>query len=116
MAFVTDSNRPQPLWEPPPTACLNAFGAQKGFPLQRLLRRHHFDWTNGRNPPPCPISQAPPSTTPSIWQISHQRANETAWTPSECKLFLSKFRQYGKHFRGIAEHLPRYGLACSPPN
>ena len=22
MAFVTDSNRPQPLWQPPPTACL----------------------------------------------------------------------------------------------
>ena len=24
MAFVTDSNRPQPLWQPPPTACLTA--------------------------------------------------------------------------------------------
>ena len=27
MAFVTDSNRPQPLWQPPPTACLTASGA-----------------------------------------------------------------------------------------
>ena len=26
-AFVTDSNRPQPLWQPPPTACLTASGA-----------------------------------------------------------------------------------------
>ena len=26
-AFVTDSNRPQPLWQPPPTACPNASGA-----------------------------------------------------------------------------------------
>ena len=26
MAFVTDSNRPQPLWQPPPTACLTAYG------------------------------------------------------------------------------------------
>ena len=24
MVFVTDSNRPQPLWQPPPTACLTA--------------------------------------------------------------------------------------------
>ena len=24
LAFVTDSNRPQPLWQPPPTACLTA--------------------------------------------------------------------------------------------
>ena len=27
MAFVTDSNRPKPLWQPPPTACLTASGA-----------------------------------------------------------------------------------------
>ena len=27
MAFVTDSNRPQPLRQPPPTACLTASGA-----------------------------------------------------------------------------------------
>ena len=27
MAFVTDSDRPQPLWQPPPTACLTASGA-----------------------------------------------------------------------------------------
>ena len=27
MAFATDSNRPQPLWQPPPTACLTASGA-----------------------------------------------------------------------------------------
>ena len=27
MAFVTDSNRPQPLWQPPPTACLRVCGA-----------------------------------------------------------------------------------------
>ena len=27
MGFVTDSNRPKPLWQPPPTACLTASGA-----------------------------------------------------------------------------------------
>ena len=30
MAFVTDSNRPQPLRQPPPTACLTASGAASG--------------------------------------------------------------------------------------
>ena len=32
MAFVTDSNRPQPLWQPPPTACLTAPGATSEAP------------------------------------------------------------------------------------
>ena len=32
MAFVTDSNRPQPLWRPPPTACLTASGAPSEIP------------------------------------------------------------------------------------
>ena len=31
-AFVTDSNRPQPLWQPPPTACLTASGAASEAP------------------------------------------------------------------------------------
>ena len=34
-AFVTDSNRPQPLWQPPPTACLTASGA----PSETSIRR-----------------------------------------------------------------------------
>ena len=32
MAFVTDSTRPQPLWQPPPTACLTASGAASEAP------------------------------------------------------------------------------------
>ena len=32
MAFVTDSNRPQPLWQPPPTASLTASGATSEVP------------------------------------------------------------------------------------
>ena len=32
MAFVTDSNRLQPLWQPPPTACLTASGATSEAP------------------------------------------------------------------------------------
>ena len=31
-AFVTDSNRPRPLWQPPPTACLTASGAASEIP------------------------------------------------------------------------------------
>ena len=31
-AFVTDSNRPQPLWQPPPTACLTASRAASEVP------------------------------------------------------------------------------------
>ena len=34
--FVTDSNRPQPLWQPPPTACLTASGAASEAP-SRLM-------------------------------------------------------------------------------
>ena len=32
MAFVTDSNRPQPLGQPPPIACLTASGTAFGVP------------------------------------------------------------------------------------
>ena len=32
MVFVTDSNRPQPLRQPPPTACLTASGAASEVP------------------------------------------------------------------------------------
>ena len=32
MAFVTDSNRPQSLGQPPPTACLTASGAASDVP------------------------------------------------------------------------------------
>ena len=43
MAFVTDSNRPQPLWHPPPAACLTAAGAAAAVPSLLL-----------RPPPPPP--------------------------------------------------------------
>ena len=45
MAFVTDSNRSQPLWQPPPTACLTASGAASEVPP---LLMHPW----GRPPPP----------------------------------------------------------------
>ena len=36
MAFATDSNRPKPLWQPPPTACLTAAGATSEVPSLRM--------------------------------------------------------------------------------
>ena len=36
MAFVTDSNRPQPLWQPPPTACRTASGAASEVPSLQM--------------------------------------------------------------------------------
>ena len=38
-AFVTDSNRPQLLWRPPPTACLTASGAASEVPGSRRTSR-----------------------------------------------------------------------------
>ena len=53
MACVTDSNRPQPLPQPPPTACLTAYGAPLKFlPFQR---------TPASPPAPTP----PPLWTPT---------------------------------------------------
>ena len=60
MAFATDSNRPQPLWQPPATACLTASGAASEVPS---LLMHPWGWgtqtelhnqrrTCGRSGPP----------------------------------------------------------------
>ena len=46
MAFVTDSNRPQRLWQPPPTAWLTASGAASEVPS---LLRH--PWGRGGTTP-----------------------------------------------------------------
>ena len=45
-AFATDSDRPQPPWQTPPTACLTAFGAASEVPS--LLMR---PWGGGPKPP-----------------------------------------------------------------
>ena len=48
MAFVTDSNRPQPLWQPPPTAYRTASGAVSEVPSLlihpwlRLINKHVY--------------------------------------------------------------------------
>ena len=45
LAFVADSNRLQPLWQPPPTACLTASGASSEVPL---LVMHPWAMSRGR--------------------------------------------------------------------
>ena len=57
MAFVTDSNRPQPIWQPPPTACLIATCLWCLFPPTDSNR-------------PQPIWQPPPTaclTASCLW-------------------------------------------------
>ena len=59
MALVTDSNRPQPLCQPPPTACPTASGAASEAPFVLVHPWHqghpapHFD-RSGRQCPDCP--------------------------------------------------------------
>ena len=49
MAFVADSNRPQPLWQPPPTAYFTASGAASEAPSLLVHPRGPLPrWT----PPP----------------------------------------------------------------
>ena len=69
-AFVTDSNRPQPLWQPPPTARLTASGAASEVPP--LLMR------------PCaerPLCSTPLCSTPRADEdpAAMPRAAHRAW-------------------------------------
>ena len=71
---VTDSNRPQPLWQPPPTACLTASGAASEAPP--LLTHppppnHRFD-TPMRTVPPSLRSAGSPSA-PSRPCVRHEQ-------------------------------------------
>ena len=48
MTFVTDSNRPQPLWQPPPAACLTASGAASEAPSLPIHPcQRHTAWHTG---------------------------------------------------------------------
>ena len=70
MAFVTASNRPQPLRKPPPTACLPASGAASDVPS---LQRHPWPQPGGlrRSPVPPPgvsVLVAGRSPCPNAWE------------------------------------------------
>ena len=84
--IVTDSNCPQPFWQPPPTACLTASGVASEAPSllgkhQNHRRTHFFGPSLVHNPlPPPPLCQAPPpppthTTPPSsigLGAVQHQ--------------------------------------------
>ena len=59
MEFVTDSNRPQPFWRPPPTACLTISGAT--FEAPSLLMNFAVGFTNWR-----PVFFAPQFASPNF--------------------------------------------------
>ena len=58
-AFVTDSNRPHPLWQPPPTACLTASRAASGAPALQV----------GPSPSRAPRARGARARTPSAFRI-----------------------------------------------
>ena len=47
MAFATDSNRPQPLWQPPPTAYPTASGAAPEVPSRLMHLSRRGSWQLG---------------------------------------------------------------------
>ena len=61
MAFVTDSNRPQPLRQPPPTACLTASGAASEAPSLPLSLPRPLPSLFLRS---CPLPLPPPLHVP----------------------------------------------------
>ena len=65
MAFVTDSNHPQPLWQPPLTACLTASGAASEAPslLMHAWRGGLGGSRGGRVTPPPPTVYSRSSTS-----------------------------------------------------
>ena len=56
IAVVPGSNRPQPLWQPPPTACLTASGAASEVPA---LPMHPWGRVNEVMPTPLPTALYP---------------------------------------------------------
>ena len=76
MAFATDSNRPQPLWQPPPTACLTASGATSEVP-SRLMHpcRSPVLWGGGGG------ALTQPERSPCAAQVTQVTLPETRLLP-----------------------------------
>ena len=70
MAFITDSNRPQPVWQPPPTADFTASGAASEVPS--LLMR------------PCPSPNRgfldPNAAVPRGLTLAYNWKSERGWS------------------------------------
>ena len=61
MACVTDSNRPQPLWPPPPTACLTASGAASEVLCPLLHPCPHLPPASPQPGPPARVQPPGPA-------------------------------------------------------
>ena len=109
MVFVTDNNRPQPLRQPPPTACLTASGAASGAPSLLMhpwagvcipLVRSHPRVLQGQAPRPRP----PDSTAAEadrVRQILETVAGAPAADPDATLLGLPslKLMEVSHHLR-----------------
>ena len=88
MAFVTDSNRPQPLGQPPPTACLTASGAASEVPS--LIPGGGGQPAHVQNPSPtsaCTRHLTVPRLHRDplqvgvfwLWTVTYKKAHTVAW-------------------------------------
>ena len=118
MAFVTDSNRPQPLWQPPPTACLTACGVTS----EVLSRRR------GNAPPPPSLqclfpTAVPPPHPPSmacppfvVIAVPAARCAARGWAAARTR-DACRPPPGGRSGRGSNAGAPahrRLGAACGP--
>ena len=111
MAHVTDSNRPQPLWQPPPTACLTASEAASALLMQ--------PWSH--SPACCEALRTQrtgfrgQATSGSNWRVNPDGGANLphpaplplarAWPRVLLGLLLAH--------RGVEGHAPRSEAACS---
>ena len=125
MAFVTHSNRPQPLWQPPPIACLTASGAASRFSC-RLMHPWPPESMHGRRIHPLwtfPGSFLKETTTFCTQTGSHLHPNhilQPKTSPSPSRLCNSRFPDPSKQnsaFLGLfVVMVHQYSPAPAPKN
>ena len=108
MAFVTDSNRPQPLGQPPPTACPTAAGAASEAPS---LVMHpcpppppSINGPCGAHLPDCPFASAP----------SREPQAQTPPAPT-LKGTLRPLRHSALRWSGLPRSMSQWSVATDPP-
>ena len=85
MAFVTDSNRHQPLWQPPPTACVTASEAPSDAPSLLMHPRppphkHKLQYERWfRELPWAVVSEKLPHVRPLYWAEPSGRNSRLAY-------------------------------------
>ena len=104
MAFVTDSNRPQRLWQPPATACLTASGAVSEVPYILM-----HDATG------CNVVASLPFCIPSMTQSPWKR-NGAIWKHQlGATTMVLAFRTTGLKTKLVTAVLDNYNGLIDPP-